>query len=170
MCSSLNYRIDRGAFEQDVVFTGRLDPADWGFPTNSRIQIITELFSPPTPDVLVSPVYIEENPVVRANMAASDIMDETLSFGELVIGSGKALSAQNPSGTDVTVAAVAKEIKRTRRSYILNRNDKLRVDKGRSVCLARLQLRRATDSTEPQETLEEQLRGDTPTLGDFALI
>src|SRR5437016_7450695 len=35
LCSDVVYTVDRDSFSQDVVITGRLEPADWGFSTNS---------------------------------------------------------------------------------------------------------------------------------------
>src|SRR3989442_1223111 len=47
VCADVLYTIDRDSFSQDVVITGRLDPADWGFSTNAVLQIFTEFYQPP---------------------------------------------------------------------------------------------------------------------------
>lgn len=42
------YTLENGSLAQDIVITGRLDPAEYGFPTNAvRLQIYTELHSHP---------------------------------------------------------------------------------------------------------------------------
>jgi hypothetical protein len=113
VCSTLYYRIDRGNFEQDIVFTGKLDPGDWGFPTNSRIQIITELFSPPTPLKTVRPLSVEQNPLLRAQMVSPDLIDEELAFGELILGAGYAYTTASPAAENGAVAPVAKQLTKT---------------------------------------------------------
>ncbi|HLH56540.1 MAG TPA: hypothetical protein VKY92_23345 [Verrucomicrobiae bacterium] len=107
-CASILYTIERDSFAQDIVFSGFLDPAAYGFATNTaRIQIITELFGPPAPDVLRQPMYVETNLTARAVMATPDVIDETLTFGDLVIGVGEAYTAPSllePSGASTLVA------------------------------------------------------------------
>jgi hypothetical protein len=114
VCADISYSIDRGAFSQDIVFTGRLDPAAYGFPTNTtRIQILTELYSAPEPDLLVQPVYIEGDSKVRKGMASPDLMDESIGFGNLVFGAGRAYTFPSPEEPEGAGAAVAKAFVRT---------------------------------------------------------
>src|SRR5204862_1767585 len=100
ICADVVYTIDRGSFAQDVVITGRLDPADWGFPRTSRIQIFTEFYGPPTPDRILRPLYIEQNPIVRNRMVSPDLLDEVLGFGEFVLGTGRAATLANMTSDD----------------------------------------------------------------------
>ena len=113
-CASILYTLERDSFAQDIVFSGYLDPAAYGFPTNStRIQIITELFQPPAPEILTQPMYVETNALLRQTMASPDLMDETLTFGRLVIGVGQAYtlpSLLEPAGS---ASLVAKEFTKT---------------------------------------------------------
>ena len=113
-CASILYTIERDSFAQDIVFSGYLDPAAYGFPTNStRVQIITEFYQPPRPEVLRQPMYVEGNPILRAAMASPDLMDETLSFDRLVIGVGEAYTLPTllePAGAQ---SLVAKEFTQT---------------------------------------------------------
>jgi hypothetical protein len=88
---------DTGSFHQDVVFTGfdpGFDPTVWGFAAAStntlQIQIYTEFYDPPQPDVLERPIYVEQDPAVRASMASPDLIDYTLDFGDYVFGPGRA--------------------------------------------------------------------------------
>lgn len=104
---------DTASFHQDVVFVGfdpGFDPTNWGFAESStntlQIQIITEFYDPPQPQMVMRPIYIEQNPVVRASMASPDIIDYTLDFGNYVFGPGWALTATTNSsnGGGVPVA------------------------------------------------------------------
>jgi hypothetical protein len=50
VCADIVYTLEQGSFEQDVVLTGRVDPADYGFPAKTtRIQIYTEFYDAPRP-------------------------------------------------------------------------------------------------------------------------
>jgi hypothetical protein len=105
------YTIKRGTFDQDVVLTGRLNPEDYGFPTNTtRIQILTEFYQPDKPEKIRRPLYVEKNEAVRNQMATPDLMDETLNFGQLVFGHGKAYTSATPNGAGTPVAKEYKTI------------------------------------------------------------
>jgi hypothetical protein len=114
ICADVVYTIDAGSFRQDVVITGRLDPADYGFPTNTtRLQIFTEFYNAPEPDRLRRPLRVEKDDAVRRQMASPDLVDEVLGFGEFVIGTGKAFTAPSASQTNGVEGVVAKEFKTT---------------------------------------------------------
>lgn len=113
-CASVLYTIERDSFSQDIIFSGYLDPAAYGFPTNTtRIQIITELFQPPTPEILRQPMYVETNSLLRQAMASPDLMDETLTFGRLVIGAGQAYTVPSLLEPAGSASLVAKEFTQT---------------------------------------------------------
>jgi hypothetical protein len=96
VCADVVYTIDRGSFEQDVVITGRLDPADYGFPPNTtRIQIFTEFYDAPQPERILRPLYTEQDQGVRNRMASPDLVDEVLGFGEFVLWTGRAKTLAN---------------------------------------------------------------------------
>jgi hypothetical protein len=87
---------DTGSFHQDVVFTGfdpGFDPTALGFPANSastlQVQIFTEFYDPPQPQAFERPLYIEQDPAVRARMAAPDFIDYMFDFGHYVLGPGR---------------------------------------------------------------------------------
>jgi len=106
-CASILYTLERNSFAQDVIFSGYLDPQAYGFPTNTtRIEILTEFFQPPTPEVLSQPMYVETNSILRQAMASPDLMDETLTFGNLVLGVGQAYTVPSllePAGAEALV-------------------------------------------------------------------
>jgi RHS repeat-associated protein len=110
VCADIYFTENAGSFEADVVITGRINPADYGFPTNStRIQILTEFYNAPDPDEVVRPLYLEQNQAVRNKMAAPDLVDHTLGFGEFVLGPGTAYLAPSASSPHGTGAPTAKE-------------------------------------------------------------
>jgi hypothetical protein len=112
VCADVVYTINRGTFEQDVVITGRLNPADYGFPTNtSRIQIFTEFYDGNKPERIRRPLRVEKDQAVRSRMASPDLIDEVLGFGEFVIGTGKAFTAPTFMHTNGVESVVAKEFK-----------------------------------------------------------
>jgi RHS repeat-associated protein len=111
LCASVVYTIEQGRFMQDVVFTGRIDPSVYGFSTNSRLQIITELYQAPDPDRLEMPIYIERDQDKRSRMVSPDLTDETIGFGEFVIGVGYAYTQPTDKQPNGTTARVAKEFR-----------------------------------------------------------
>ncbi|HWQ90142.1 MAG TPA: hypothetical protein VN673_00610, partial [Clostridia bacterium] len=111
VCASVVYDLQRGSFAQDIVFTGKLDPADWGFSTNSRIQIITEFYQAPAPERLRRALYIERDPAVRARRVSPDLMDEVLGFGEFVLGTGRAFTTSSSERPEGAAAVVTKEFR-----------------------------------------------------------
>jgi hypothetical protein len=115
------YTIEKGTFAQDVIITGRLDPADYGFPTNSvRLQIYTEFYDPPEPERVRQPVRVEHDKRLRERMVSPDLVDEVLGFGEFVITTGRAVPAGTDRMTGEAAAPVAKEfIERGGRMFLL---------------------------------------------------
>jgi hypothetical protein len=122
-CASVFYTIEPGTFEQDVVFTGRLDPTVYGFKVDDKsrlqIQILTEFYQPPDPDVITQPLYVETNPAVRQQMVTPDVLDETIGFGEFVLGIGRAFVTPSIAATNGVGAAVAKELIKTEDGRIM---------------------------------------------------
>ena len=114
VCASVVYTISQGTFHQDVVFTGPLDPADYGFPRDTtRIQIITEFYGAPDPDELDRPLYVEADAKVRARMVSPDLIDQQLGFGRFVLTTGKAYvtsSQDTPNGLETLVAKEYKTV------------------------------------------------------------
>lgn len=113
-CASVVYTLDIGSFEQDVIFTGRLDPEVYGLPrSTTRIQIITEIYQGPEPDTIAQPIYVEGDPARRKGMVSPDLMDEMIGFGKFVLGTGRAYATASPAVTNGAAAVVGKEYVRT---------------------------------------------------------
>ena len=118
VCADIVYTLDRGSFQQDVVLTGNVDPVSYGFPSNStRIQIITEFYNPPEPEVMRRPIRVELSQTARNQMAAPDLMDELVGFGEAVFATGRAFtdgsSHAAPVGKEFTTVTNAAGTTRT---------------------------------------------------------
>jgi hypothetical protein len=103
--ASVVYSVDSGAFMQDVVFTGftqHFDPTVWGFAASSTntlwLQIFTEFYAPPQPQMRTNLIYAETNRAIRASMASPDLVDYSLDFGNYVFGPGKAYTANTNVG------------------------------------------------------------------------
>ena len=111
ICASIEYRIAAGSFSQNVIFTGRFDPADWGFSTNCRVQIITELFSPPAPEITRQPIYVESDPTIRSRSVTPDLVDEVIRFGELMLPTGHAFLTSDTAQEGSRPAIIAKEFR-----------------------------------------------------------
>ncbi len=106
--------LKKGTFEQDIVLTGKLDPADYGFPPQTtRIQLLTEMYSVPAPAVLTRTLRVETNQTTRSQMATPDLIDHALGFGKFVMGAGRAFSGSPTNRTRGTSASVAKDFQQT---------------------------------------------------------
>ncbi|HEY6180968.1 MAG TPA: hypothetical protein VIW67_01920, partial [Terriglobales bacterium] len=112
VCADVVYTIHNHSFEQDVVITGKLNPADYGFPTNTtRIQIFSEFYGKtPEPERTRRPLKVEQDKEARGKMASPDLVDESLAFGKMVFGAGRAARyATLMSDSAAAAAPVAKE-------------------------------------------------------------
>jgi hypothetical protein len=114
VCASYVVEVQRGTYSADVVFTGQFDVRDWGFTTNARIQIISEIYGPPPDSSIRRPLYIEQNPQKIAQAArlglSLDVIDETLGWGNLVMAEGSAYTPPTPTAANGASVRVAKEI------------------------------------------------------------
>ena len=114
VCASYVVEVQRGTYSADVLFTGKFDVRDWGFTTNARIQIISEIYGPGPDSSIRRPLYIEQDPQKIAQAArlglSLDVIDETLGWGNLVMAEGSAYTAPTPTATNGASVRVAKEI------------------------------------------------------------
>ncbi|MDE3068756.1 MAG: hypothetical protein KGJ60_14575, partial [Verrucomicrobiota bacterium] len=92
----LRYTYTKASFEQDVIIEDQPpDPASLGLNSNALLQVTTEFFNPPPPEVTQETV-----PTVVGNLT-----DDQLSFGVMTMGRGKAFLL----GTNATPAGVEKQ-------------------------------------------------------------
>jgi RHS repeat-associated protein len=112
LCGSLVYTIGQATFEQDYIWTANLNPQLYGFNSNCWVQVISEIQSAPEADILERPVYIEQDEAKRQQTQTPDIFDQTVGWGELVLGPGKAYMIGADGQTMNPIADVHKELRR----------------------------------------------------------
>jgi RHS repeat-associated protein len=94
--ADLRYTYTREGFEQDVVLREKIPlPEEYDLnPKTTRLQVLTEFFNPPAP--------IKTEQAVAAK--SGDVLpDQTLSFGAMQMGAGKAFPLADDSGESIPV-------------------------------------------------------------------
>lgn len=94
--ADLRYTYTREGFEQDIVLREKIPgPEDYGLnPKTTRLQVLTEFFNPPTPGKTELVVEAQNGDLIP---------DQTLDFGGMQIGTGKAFPRENDSGDSIPV-------------------------------------------------------------------
>ena len=114
VCASYVVEVQRGTYSADVLFTGKFDVRDWGFTTNARVLIFSEIYGPGPDSSIRRPLYIEKDPQKIAQAArlglSLDVIDETLCWGNLVMADGSAYTAPTARATNGASVGVAKQI------------------------------------------------------------
>jgi hypothetical protein len=114
VCASYVVEVQRGGYSADVLFTGKFDVRDWGFTTNARVLIFSEIYGPGPDSSIRRPLYIEQDPQKAARAArlglSLDVIDETLGWGNLVMAEGSAYTAATATATNGASVRVAKQI------------------------------------------------------------
>ncbi|GEM_PF-895817 len=111
--ADLRYTYRRGSFEQDVILRENPpSPADFGLaPETTLVEIWTEFFDTPEPEIERHLVVKEEDAARRATMREPDIYDETLAFGGWQMVPGKVFwlaDDRNENAPETPLIAVAK--------------------------------------------------------------
>lgn len=114
VCASYVVEVQRGGYSADVLFTGKFDVRDWGFTTNARVLIFSEIYGPGPDSSIRRPLYIEQDPqkVAQATRlgVSLDVIDETLGWGHLVMAEGLAYTAATPTANNGASVRVAKHV------------------------------------------------------------
>jgi hypothetical protein len=93
VAADIQYVYTRAGLEQNVVLRASL-PSPAGFeldPATTRLQVLTEFFSPPTP-------------AIKSTVEADGGVDEYLNFGVMQIGKGRAFSVGGASEANTLIA------------------------------------------------------------------
>ena len=124
--ASVVFCVDPGRFTQDLVFTAfdpGFDPTVWGFAASSTntlwLQIWTEFYAPPQPQMRTNLICAETNQAIRASMASPDLIDYTLDFGNYVFGLGKAYTAGTNAGPNGGVIVAKDFVSASGRSFLV---------------------------------------------------
>jgi hypothetical protein len=108
VCASILVTVLQDSFEEDLLITGSLDPAQWGFSQDVRLQLWSESYGPEVPEREARFLRVERDEATRSSKATPDLSDETLWYGrDLFIGEGQAYtlaSPKDPAGLSVPVA------------------------------------------------------------------
>ncbi len=90
----LRYTYKKAGLEQDVILRQQ-PPSPQAFaldPASTRLQVWTEFFDPPSPQVQRRMIYQEPDPLVRQAMVEPDWTDDYIDFDAVHLGLGQALS------------------------------------------------------------------------------
>jgi len=149
--ADLRYTYTRQGFEQDVILRGVPPlPEEFGLnPETTRLQVLTEFFKPPAPK--------KEGKRV-ASKSGVEMADESLDFGAMQMGLGKAFSEELEGGEEVVPVAKGWQkiegrdflIEEVQVKDILPSLDKLRKSDGAG-------LRQKSGSVKRQASLQRQL-------------
>lgn len=96
--ADVRYTYTKAGLEQDVILR-ELPPApeEYGLSSETtRLEILTEFILPPVPKIEAKKLKEEKDPKRRAAMADPDLVDQTLDFGSMMIGLGKAFYTPGP--------------------------------------------------------------------------
>ncbi|HTI72503.1 MAG TPA: hypothetical protein VMF06_21185 [Candidatus Limnocylindria bacterium] len=132
VCASVLYTLDKGSFQQDVVLTSQVNPADYGFPPDTtRIQVMTEFYDGNQPLKTIRPLYVEKDQRLRRKAAMPDLVDETLEFGALAFGAGRAFTGVPSREAEPVEAPVVKEFTTLeKRRFLIESVEYVSVKKG----------------------------------------
>jgi len=95
----IRYTYRKCGLEQDIILRQQPPPPQtFGLdPASTRLQVWTEFFDAPSPQIQRRMIYQEPDPAVRQAMVQPDWTDDYLDFGAMHIGLGRAFSLD---GTD----------------------------------------------------------------------
>ena len=103
--ADLVYHLSRGGLSQEVILRENLRehaPHVYQFdPASTRLEVVTEFFDPPKPEVTETVLVAEADPQKRTAKHEPDFSDQLLTWPAMLIGPGKAFaedqSAEAPS-------------------------------------------------------------------------
>jgi hypothetical protein len=100
LAATLCYRLTRFSLEQDVLLLEQPPPPeDLGLHgQTSELMVITEFFPEKPPTVRSTVVWREPDPAVRQALADPDLVDDSIDFGSLWIGSERAFCLRGQAG------------------------------------------------------------------------
>ena len=90
----VRYTVSLAGVEQDILIREYFSPKEWGFADDPavRVEVITEFLEREDPQVTQRVWPGEADPQQQQAMALPEVVDQTLDFGAMTIGSGQAFS------------------------------------------------------------------------------
>jgi hypothetical protein len=103
---NVRYTYSRAGLEQDIIILTPLpSPAAYGMdPATTRVEIWTEFLNPPAASIGSRVLHEETDAIKRATMLVPDLTDETLNFGTMSIGGGRAFPLEGTQEAGLPVA------------------------------------------------------------------
>jgi hypothetical protein len=94
--ADLVYHLSRGGLSQEIIVRENLSkhaPDVYQFdPASTRVEVVTEFFDPPKPEVTETILVTETDPQKRAAKHEPDFSDQMLTWPTMIIGPGKAFA------------------------------------------------------------------------------
>ena len=90
--ASVEYVYDIGHFHQNITLLTppNAQPSDYNLGSRTRLEMLSELLQAPVPVRTEHVLASVTDPAQRAAMASPDVVDETLKFGSMAMGLGRA--------------------------------------------------------------------------------
>jgi len=94
------YSYRKGAWEQDLILRQNISPKDYGLSEEfCRLVVITEWLQPPPPQISQTLLKKEFDPQRSAQMLDPDVLDDTVTFGQMSMILGKAYLLNDPTAS-----------------------------------------------------------------------
>jgi hypothetical protein len=92
--ADLRYKLTLAGMEQDVILVEQPPrPESFGLDSETtRLEVVTEFIQSPVPSIQEAVIGGESDPRLRPLMAEPDLIDQTIDFGAMRIGQGKAFA------------------------------------------------------------------------------
>jgi hypothetical protein len=120
--ASLRYVLSKAGLEQDVILDSQPpDPEDFGLDSaSSQLEVITEFFPEAEPRVTSQSLHKPSNGLNGATQADGDLVDDTIDFGPMQMGYGRAFELKNKdqSSRDEDVAMTKRWLKTEGRTIL----------------------------------------------------
>ena len=101
--ADLVYHLTRGGLSQEIILRENLRkhaPDLYQFdPASTRLEVVTEFFAPPKPEVTETVLVAEADPQIRAAKYEPDFSDQLLAWPTMLIGPGRAFAEDESADT-----------------------------------------------------------------------
>lgn len=119
--ADVRYTYTRAGFEQDVILHEAPPSSEqYGISENfARLEIWTEFLNPPAPASSAQALRVETDPQLRQAKLIPDFFDETLNFGAMEIGSGRAFALEGSSADNSAIIVGKSWIQTEGRTFLI---------------------------------------------------
>ena len=119
--ADVRYTYTRAGFEQDVILHEAPPSSEqYGISEDfARLEIWTEFLNPPSPSAQAQALRVESDPQLRQAKLIPDFFDETLNFGAMEIGSGRAFTLEGSSADNSAIIVGKSWIQSEGRTFLI---------------------------------------------------